>query len=47
MDKVYIELIRRSMKCEKIFLEEAETVLAILSALKDYFEFYNFERPHQ
>ena len=35
------------MKYEKIFLEEFETVPELLSGLKDYFEFYNFERPHQ
>jgi len=32
---------------EKIFLEEFETVPELLSGLKDYFKFYNFERPHQ
>ena len=35
------------MKNEKIFLEEFETVPELLSWLKEYFEFYNFERPHQ
>ena len=34
-------------KYEKIFLEEFKTVPELLSGLKDYFEFYNFERPHQ
>jgi putative transposase len=28
-------------------LEEFETVPELLSGLKEYFEFYNFERPHQ
>jgi len=37
----------RSVKYEKIFLEEFETVPELLSGLKEYFEFYNFERPHQ
>ena len=37
----------RSVKYEKIFLEEFETVPQLLSGLKEYFEFYNFERPHQ
>ena len=37
----------RSVKYEKIFLEEFGTVPELLSGLKDYFEFYNFERPHQ
>ena len=35
------------MKYEKIFLEEFVTVPELLSGLKDYFKFYNFERPHQ
>jgi len=34
------------VKYEKIFLEEFETVLELLSGMKDYFEFYNFDRPH-
>ena len=36
-----------SVKYEKIFLEEFETVPELLSGLKEYFEFYSFERPHQ
>jgi putative transposase len=36
-----------SVKYEKIFLNEFETVPELLSGLKEYFEFYNFERPHQ
>jgi putative transposase len=32
---------------EKIFLEEFETVPRLLSGLKEYFKFYNFERAHQ
>ncbi len=35
------------VKYEKIFLEEFGTVPQLLSGLKEYFEFYNFERPHQ
>ncbi|MCD6151095.1 MAG: integrase core domain-containing protein [Deltaproteobacteria bacterium] len=35
------------MKYEKIFLEEFETVTELIAGLKEYFEFYNFERPHQ
>ena len=47
MDNIFIERLWRSVKYEKIFLEEFETVPEFLSGLKDYFEFYNFERPHQ
>ena len=47
MDNIFIERLWRSVKYEKIFLEEFETVQESLSALKECFEFYNFERPHQ
>ena len=47
MDNIFIERLWRSVKYEKIFLEEFETVPELLSGLKVYFEFYNFERPHQ
>ena len=32
---------------KKIFLDEFETVPELLTGLKEYFEFYNFERLHQ
>ena len=35
------------VKYEKIFLDEFEAVPELLSGLKEYFKFYNFERPHQ
>jgi putative transposase len=35
------------MKYEKIFFEDFETVLELLAGLKEYFEFHNFNRPHQ
>ena len=47
MDNIFIERLWRSVKYQKIFLEEFETVPELLSELKDYFEFYNFERPLQ
>ena len=47
MDKIFIERLWRSVKYEKIFLEEFETVPELLSGVNDYFEFYNLERPHQ
>jgi hypothetical protein len=47
MDNVFIERLWRSVKYEKIFLEEFETVKKLIAGLKEYFEFYNFERPHQ
>jgi len=47
MDNIFIERLWRSVKYEKIFLEEFKTVAELLSGLKEYFEFYNFRRPHQ
>ena len=47
MDNIFIESLWKSVKYEKIFLEEFETVPQLLSGLKECFEFYNFERPHQ
>ena len=47
MDNIFIERLWRSVKYEKIFLEEFESVPKLLAGLKEYFEFYNFERPHQ
>ena len=47
MDNIFIERLWRSVKYEKIFLEKFETFQELLSGLKEYFEFYNFERPHQ
>jgi putative transposase len=47
MDNFLIESLWRSVKQEKNFLEEFETVPELLPGLKYYFEFYNFEKPHQ
>ena len=47
LDNIFIERLWRSVKYEKIFLEEFETVTELITGLKEYFQFYNFERPHQ
>lgn len=47
MDNICIERLWRSVKYEKIFLEEFETVPRLIAGLKEHFGFYNFERPHQ
>jgi len=46
MDSIFIEIMEIS-KVRTIFLEEFETVPELLSGLKEYFEFYNLESPHQ
>jgi len=47
LDNIFIERLWRSVKYEKIFLEEFETMTELITGLKEYFQFYNFERPHQ
>lgn len=46
-DNIFIERLWRSVKYEKIYLEEFETVKELIAGLREYFKFYNFERPHQ
>ena len=45
MDNIFIERLWRSVRHEKIYLEEFETVPSLIVGLKKYFEFYNYERP--
>jgi len=47
MDNIFIKRLWRSLKDEKNFLEKFETVQELPLELKEYFEFYNFERQHQ
>ena len=35
------------MKYEDIYLKGYETVPALAAGLSDYFQLYNFDRPHQ
>lgn len=35
------------MKYEEIYLKDYESVSDLIDALKQYFAFYNHERPHQ
>ena len=47
MDNIFIERLWRSVKYEEIYLKEYVTVDELKKALKEYFDFYNHERPHQ
>jgi putative transposase len=47
MDNIFIERLWRSLKYEEIYLKEYSTVKELRKELRKYFEFYNFERPHQ
>ena len=47
MDNVFIERLWRSVKYEDVYLKEYPTVLALRHGLREYFRFYNDERPHE
>jgi len=47
MDNVFIERLWRSVKYEEIYIKEYESVTELVRSLKQYFNFYNFERMHQ
>lgn len=46
MDNIFIERLWRSVKYEEIYLREYSSVLELIKSLKEYFHFYNTERPH-
>lgn len=47
MDNIFIERLWRSVKYEEVYLNEYQCVEQLRKALKIYFEFYNYQRPHQ
>ena len=47
MDNIFIERLWRSLKYEDIYIKEYETVKQLYQGLEQYFDFYNYERPHQ
>lgn len=46
MDNIMIERLWRTVKYEEIYLKEYKNVSELKAALKKYFHFYNYERPH-
>jgi len=44
---VFIERLWRSVKYEEIYTREYDSVTELVQSLKQYFNFYNFERSHQ
>ncbi len=46
-DNIFIERLWRSVKYEEIYTKEYKSVDELRKSLKKYFDFYNFERPHQ
>jgi putative transposase len=47
LDNIFVERLWRSVKYEDIYLKNYEAVPALTSGLRDYFQFYNHDRPHQ
>ena len=46
-DNIYIERFWRSVKHEKVYLNDYDTVSELKSAISNYIEFYNHKRWHQ
>jgi putative transposase len=46
MDHIMIERLWRSVKYEEIYLKDYQRIDELKKALKEYFEFYNHQRPH-
>lgn len=47
LDNIFVERLWRSVKYEKIYLQEWDTVKEVKQAISEYFKFYNYDRPHQ
>ena len=47
LDNVFIERLWRSLKYELIYPGDFPSGAALFAALTDYFDFYNYRRPHQ
>ena len=47
LDNIFIERLWRTVKYEDIYLKGYETVPALVAGLDDYFQLYNYQRPHQ
>jgi putative transposase len=47
MDNIMIERLWRTVKYEEVYLKDYETVEELVTALREYFKFYNDARPHQ
>lgn len=46
-DNIMIERLWRSVKYEEVYLKDYQNVREVQSSLKQYFDFYNEQRPHQ
>ena len=46
-DNIFVERLWRSVKQEEVYLKEYADVWEAEESLKNYFDFYNYHRPHQ
>lgn len=46
-DNIFVERLWRSVKYEEVYLKDYRDVPSCIEGLRDYFRFYNDERPHQ
>ena len=47
LDNIFIERLWRSVKQEKIYRYDFESIKEVQSALEEYFKYYNNHRMHQ
>ncbi len=47
LDNIFVERLWRSVKYECVYLKEWNTVADARAGLREYFQFYNYKRPHQ
>jgi putative transposase len=47
LDNIFVERLWRSVKCECIYLHDFQSIKQMREGLTDYFQYYNFKRPHQ
>ena len=47
LDNIFIERFWRSLKYERIYVQEYPTVPELWAGLSDYFQLYNYDRLHQ
>ncbi len=46
-DNIFIERLWRSLKYEDIYLKDYQTIREVILGIEEYFNFYNYKRPHQ
>jgi putative transposase len=46
-DNIFVERLWRTVKQEEVYLKEYADVWEAEESLRQYFEFYNYDRPHQ